>query len=239
MYAEQAQTGAHHERIGLADVVRGLAGRQLDRRDERTARRNDALLGRAGQVGVGRDETRALVDQIDRLENGLVVIGIGLARDDIIRVDVVHHDAGLVQRADQTGSADDICGCVRLLARDEARRGERRGIEVLLADLQTHACQLLLQLERRTLGGVGQEQKALVFPLKPRNEVRYARKETVAVIDDTVHIADKAFLFAQKFQIFSHSACSPFGRSADRNAGRRRNSFSHSYYASEIRSASR
>ena len=59
MYAEQAQTGAHHERIGLADVVRGLAGRQLDRRDERTARRDDALLGRAGQVGVGRDEARA------------------------------------------------------------------------------------------------------------------------------------------------------------------------------------
>ena len=36
---------------------------------------------------------------------------------------------------------------------------------MLLTDLQTHAGQLLLQLKRRTLGGIGQKEEALVLAL--------------------------------------------------------------------------
>ena len=212
MHAQQAQAGAHHQRVGLADVIRGFAGRQLDRGDQRAAGGDDALLGRAGQVGVGRDQARALVDQIDRFEDGLVVVGVGLARDNVVRVHVVHHDAGLVQRADQAGRADDIGGSAGLLAGDELRGRERGGVKMLLADLKPHARQLLLELERRALGRVGQEKEALVFLLEPFHKFRHTLEQTVAVIDDTVHIADKALFRAQQFKFLVHiPVFSPFG----------------------------
>ena len=69
---------------------------------------------------------------------------------------------------------------------------------MLLADLQTHACQLLLQLKRRTLGGVGQEKEALVLALQPVHKFGYTGQQTVAVIDNTVHIANEAFLLAKQ-----------------------------------------
>ena len=69
---------------------------------------------------------------------------------------------------------------------------------MLLTDLQTHAGQLLLQLERRTLGGVGQEKEALVFTLQPVYKFRYTGQQTVAVIDNTVHIANEALLVAKQ-----------------------------------------
>lgn len=97
---------------------------------------------------------------------------------------------------------------------------------MLFSDLQAHAGELLLKLKRRALGGVGQEEKALVLLLKPRNELRYAGQQTVAVIDNTVRIADKALLLAEKFQIFSHIADFSFrGLSAGKTG--RRNSLSH------------
>ena len=165
VHTKQAQTGAHHQRVRLADIVCGLAGGQLNRRNQCAACRNDALLGRAGQVGVGRDQARALVDQINGLEDGLIVVGVGLTRDNVIRVNIVHHDARLVQRTNQTGRTDNIRRCVRLLAGDELRGSQRGSVEMLLTDLQTHACQLLLKLKRRTLGGVGQKEEALVLAL--------------------------------------------------------------------------
>ena len=198
MHAKQAQTGTHHQRVRLADIVCGLAGSQLNRRNQCAACRNNALLGRAGQIGVGRDQARALVDQIDRLENGLIVVGVGFTRDNVIRVNIVHHDARLVQRTNQTGRTDNIRRCVRLLAGDKLRGSQRGSVEMLLADLQTHAGQLLLQLKRRTLGGVGQEKEALVFTLQPVYKFRYTGQQTVAVIDNTVHIANEALLVAKQ-----------------------------------------
>ena len=64
------------------------------------------------------------------------------------------------------------------------------------ANLQPHARQLLLQLERRALGRVGQEQKALFFLLQPFDKLGHAFEQPVAVIDDTVHIAYKALFRA-------------------------------------------
>ena len=58
--AETLESGAHHQRVRLADIVCGLAGGQLNRRNQCAACRNNALLGRAGQVGVGRNQARAL-----------------------------------------------------------------------------------------------------------------------------------------------------------------------------------
>ena len=198
VHTKQAQTGTHHQRVRLADIVRGLAGGQLDRRNQCAACRNNALLGRAGQIGVGGDQARALVDQINGLEDGLIVVGVGLARNNVIRVHIIHHDARLVQRTNQTGRADHIRGCVRLLAGDKLCRSQRGSVEMLLTDLQTHAGQLLLQLERRTLGGVGQKEEALVLTLQPVYKFRYTGQQTVAVIDNTVHIADEAFLLSKQ-----------------------------------------
>ena len=64
---------------------------------------------------------------------------------------------------------------------------------------------LLLQLERRAFGRIGQEQEALVFLLKPVHEFGHTVQQAVAVIDDTVHIAYKA-LFLSLIHISSASS---------------------------------
>ena len=69
---------------------------------------------------------------------------------------------------------------------------------MLLTDLQTHTGQLLLKLKRRTLGGVGQKEEALVFTLQPVYKFRYTGQQTVAVIYHTVHIANEALLVAKQ-----------------------------------------
>ena len=98
MHAEQAQTRAHHERIRLADKIRLLAGRHLNRRNQRAAARHNAVFGRAGQVRVGADELRALVDEAHRIDDVVIAERLRLTNNDIIRIDIVNRDACGKQR---------------------------------------------------------------------------------------------------------------------------------------------
>ena len=155
MHIEQAQACTHHERIRLADEISLLARRQLNRRNQRTAGGDDAEIRGAGEVAVGSDEARTVVDEADSLKNHVIVVGIGFADNNIVGVDVVHGDAHVVKRVDKTGAADNIGAAAGSLRMNEFGCGLGAGVEMAFVDLQSQTQQLLLQLLRTALAGVG------------------------------------------------------------------------------------
>ena len=201
MYAENPKTCAHHKGIGLTHKVGRLSGCHLDRRNHRPAGRNNAVFGRPGEVAVRADELRALEHQPHGLENVLVVIGVSLADDDIVGVNVVHRNTFVVKRHDKPCAANDIRAASGRLRADEPRRGQCASVEVALVHIQTHAAQLLLQFLRRALRRVRQEQEVLVLPIEPVDKFLDARQKAVAVIDHAVHVADEAVLRAQRLKL--------------------------------------
>ena len=190
------QARAHHKRVRLAHEIGLPARRQFDRRDERPAGRRNAELRRSREVGIRGDQPRTVQHQPDGLGDDLVIIACRLADDHVIRVDVVHRDAYVVQRVQKPRRADHERGAARRLLFEKCGGGQRAGIEMLLADVQTHALQLLPQLLGRPLRRVGQEQKPLVVFVQPVDELRHTRQQLVAEVDDAVHIADKALACA-------------------------------------------
>ena len=199
-HAQQAQAMAHHQRIGLAQII-GLASRgQFDGAHQRLAGRNDAALHRAGQVRVGADELGAGAHQLHGPLDFFKAVGVRFTHHDIVGIDLVHGKARLVQGAHQAGFADDVGASSGTLLLEECRRAQRAGIEVLLVHLQPQPLQLLLQFLGRTLAGIGQKQELLVLPLQKINKLPHAGQKQVAVIDHAVHIADEALLFAKRLQ---------------------------------------
>ena len=197
MHVEQAQACTHHERIRFADEISLFARRQLNRRDQRTAGGDDAEIRGAGEVAVGSDEARTVVDEADSLKNHIIVVGIGFADNNIVGVDVVHGDAHVVKRVDKTGAADNIGAAAGSLRMDEFGCGLGAGVEMAFINLQSQTQQLLLQLLRTALAGIGQEQKAFLLLIQPADEFLDTGQQTVAVINNAVHIADIALFTAQ------------------------------------------
>ena len=154
------------------------------------------LARRPREVGIRGDQPRAVQNQPDGLGDDLVIIACRLADDHVIRVDVIHRDAYVVQRVQKPRRADHERGAARRLLFEKCGGGQRAGIEMLLADVQPHALQLLPQLLGRPLRRVGQEQKPLVVFVQPVDELRHTRQQLVAEVDDAVHIADKALACA-------------------------------------------
>ena len=132
---DRVQRRAHHQRVRLADVVRLDAGRAADQRRDRARRRQRPVGARAGRVGVGRDEARALADQPDRPRDPLERVRAGLAEHDVVRRAVVQRVAGVVQRGRQARLADHVRGAARALVVQEAGGRERRGPDRLLGQL--------------------------------------------------------------------------------------------------------
>ena len=190
---QHPQSGAHHQRIGLAAEVRLLAGGHLDGCDQRPAGRSDAVFDGTGHIGVGADELRPLHHQIGGLGQGVQRIAAPLAHHHIVRVHVVHGDPRVIQGVQQSRLADGEHRAPRCLLLQEGRRGQRAGVEVLLRHVQPHTGQLLVQLTGRIAAVVGQKEILLVLVMEPLDELRHTRQDPVAVIDDAVHIADKAF----------------------------------------------
>ena len=199
MTAETLEPGAHHQRVRLAAEVGLLAGGHLDGRDERAARRGDAVFDGAGKVGVRADELCARKHEIRRLRERVERIVPPLADDHIIGVHVVHRDARVIERVQKARLADDVGRAARRLVTDERRRCERARIKPRLRHVQPHAGELLLELERRAAAVVRKKEIFLTGALQPVDKLRHAGENFVAVIDHAVHIADIAF-FVIKIQ---------------------------------------
>ena len=109
------QARAHHKRVRLAHEICLFARRQLNGRDERPAGGRNTELRRPCEVGICRDQPRAVQNQPDGLGDDLVIIACRLADDHIIRVNVVHRDAHIIQRVQKSRRADHERGAARRL----------------------------------------------------------------------------------------------------------------------------
>ena len=97
---------------------------------------------------------------------------------------------------EETGLTDHEGPCPGHLLGHEPGGGQGTGVKMLLVNIQTHVGQLLLKLTRGLAGAVGQEEELLPLPLEPCHELVDTGQDAVAMVDDTVHIADEAFLIS-------------------------------------------
>ena len=206
MAAEDAQTGAHHERVRLAAEICLLAGGDLHGRCERAARGGDALVRRTAGVGIRADELCAREHEIRRLRECVERIRPCLADDDIVGIDVVHGDAAVIERVEQPCLAEGVHRAAGRLIGQKGRRGQCAGVKMLLRHIESHALKLLAQLARGHAAVVGQKQVFLVLVLQPVDKLRRAGQDVIAVVDDTVHVAQET-LFGVKID---HTLRSPF-----------------------------
>ena len=197
MAVQLFQPCPHHQRIGLAAEVGLLARCHLNRCDEGTAGRGDAVFNGAGDIGVGTDELGPLHHQICGFREGVKRITASLAYHHIVGVHIVHGDACVIEGVEQSRLADGKHGAARCLLPQEGGGGQCTGIEVLLRHIKAHAGQLLVQLPGRIAAVVGKKEIFLVLIMQPLNELRHPRQNAVAVVDDAVHIADEAFFLVK------------------------------------------
>ena len=195
---ELFESRAHHQRVGLAAEVCLRTRRHLNGRNERAAGGRDAVFDGAGHVRIRANELCALPDEVRRLRQRIERIRPPLAHDHIVGVHIVHRDARVVERVQKPCLADGEDRAPRRLIAQEGRRCERARIKVLLGHVEPHTLKLLVQFARRIAAVVRQEKVLLLFVVQPLDELRHARQHAVAVVDDAVHIADKA-LFSIKF----------------------------------------
>ena len=156
---QQREPGTHHQRVGLANEIRLHPGRQLDRRHQRAACRDDAVLRRSGEVGVGADQLRAFAHQTHGALDRLVGVHRGLADHHVVGVDVVSGVAGLIERVDQAGLADHIRAAPRRLRGQKRGGGHGAGVKMALVDVYTHAVELFAQFTRRPFAAVREKEK--------------------------------------------------------------------------------
>ena len=193
MAAQLLEAGAHHQGVGLAAEVGLLAGGHLDGGDKGPAGGGDAVFNGAGDIGVGADELCPRHHQVRGLGEGVERVGPPLPHHHVVRVHIVHGDAGVVEGVEEARLADGEDGAAGSLVPEKGRRGEGAGIKVLLRDIQPHAGQLLLELPGGVAAVVGEEEVLLPLRLEPLDELRHAGEDAVAMVDDTVHITDEAF----------------------------------------------
>ncbi len=125
-----------------------------------------------GDVGVGRDEPRALVDEPDRGGDGLEGVGPGLAEHDVLRVPLGHHVADLVQGGGQPGLADDVRRTPGALVVEELRGRERAGPDRVLGYVDPGPVQPRLQVTRGEDRVVRQQQERPAGLDEPGHELR-------------------------------------------------------------------
>ena len=83
-------------------------------------------------------------------------------------------------------------GSPGLLPAEEFRGRQRQGVERGFIDRDSHLLELVLQLARRPLAIVGQEQELVPPRLEPLHEFERAGDQPAAMVDHSVHVIDIA-----------------------------------------------
>lgn len=167
MAAEQFESGAHHQRVRLADEISRFSGGEFDGGAEGAAGGSDAVLNRSREVGIGADQLGAGPHQRDRLEDVFIVVVAPLSDHNIVGIDIVHRDADIIEGVEEARRADGVGGASGGLAAQKFRGCKGAGIEVAFIHLEAHPGKLLLKLKRAALARIGQKQEALSFGVKP------------------------------------------------------------------------
>ena len=187
---EPVEGAAHHQRVGLADVVGLAARRGRDERRDRAGCRQRA--GRAGAAGVGvrRDEASALLYQADCASDGLEGVGARLAEHDVVGVAVGHDVADVVHGRDEAGLADDVGAAPGALLREELRRGQRGGPDRLLRHVDPAAPQAGREVAWGEDRVVGQHEEALARGLERLDELGAPGIDVLLVDEHAVHVGE-------------------------------------------------
>ena len=181
-----------HHGVGLAHVIRFALGGRSDQGRHGPGGRQCAFSRGAGDIGVGGDEARPVVDQADRAGDGLKGIGAGLAQHHEIRAGIAHHEAGLVHGRGQPGFADDERRALGRLIGEKSGGGQGRCPDLLLGYLEPTARQLGGQITRGVHRVVGQHQKRRVVVAPMADEIGRARQGLVFVDQHAVHVGQPA-----------------------------------------------
>ena len=197
MDAQQMQTRAHHQRVGLADKIGFLAGGGLNGRHQSAAGGQQARVGGAGQVRIGADEPGAVHHMAHGLGDGIEIVVDSLTNDHIVGVDIIGGDALFIEGIVQARITHHIGAASRRLCIEELRRGHGAGIKMALVDVQTHAGQAHLQFLGTAAAGIGQKQELFIVADHPFHKFLDAGQQTFAVVDDAVHIAQEAFFLLE------------------------------------------
>lgn len=197
--AQELEARAHHEGVGLADKVGVFPGDQLNGGHQCPAGRRDAVALGAGEVKIGADELGALVHKMHGLDNAVIIIVIGFPDDDIVGVDLVDGDAGVIQGVEKAMLPHGVGRGFRVLGSNKAGGCLGAGVKMAFVHIQAHPAQFLLQFHGGAPAGVGEEQKLLVLPVEPFHKLLGAGEQPVAVVDDAVHINDKSLFLSQLF----------------------------------------
>ena len=156
---------------------------------EMSARHAGAIpssIGRAYQLCALDHEIRRLGQRIERVR-------ATLSDNDIVGVDIVHSDARIVERVEQPRLTDNERRAAGCLIAQESRRCERARIEMPLGHVEPHACELLIQFAWGIAAVICQKQIFLLLLVKPVEKLSHTGQNLIAVIYNSVHIADEAF----------------------------------------------
>ena len=205
MHVQQFYRVAHHQRVGLAYIIRILSACQFNGCDYRLCRGQNSVFARRGNVGICAYEFCSRQNKTSRFCDLVVIVRRRFTHNNIIGVDVVHRKAVGIHCVDKPRFSYDICASARLL-RGKKRCGcDSRRVKMLFSDIKPEPCEFLRKFTRRTLRRVGQKQIILSVFVQPLNKFLCARQKTVAVIYNTVHVAYKAlFAVNDLSEIFFH-----------------------------------
>ena len=122
----------------------------------------------------------------------MALVGPALSHHYIVGVDVIHGAACLVKGIEQSGFAESVHGTAGALLLQESGGSQGAGIEMVLRHIQPHPCQLQLQLAGGIATVIGKKQILFLFFVQPVDKFGHTGQNDIAVVDDTVHIANKA-----------------------------------------------
>jgi hypothetical protein len=187
-----AEGGAHHERVGFADVVRLDAGGAGDHGGNGAGGGDGTFGRRAGVVGVGGDEAGAVADEADCLGDALEAVCTGLAEDDVVGGVIGLGVAGFVEGLGETGFADDEGGAARALVGEEAGGGEGGGPDIGVGDVEADALEAGGEIARGVAGVVGEYEEGFAGDAEAGDEGVGAEDEVVLADDDAIHVHEVA-----------------------------------------------
>mmetsp|Transcript_16424 Transcript_16424/g.46687 ORF Transcript_16424/g.46687 Transcript_16424/m.46687 type:complete len:384 (-) Transcript_16424:47-1198(-) len=221
---EPCQGAAHHQRVGLADIVAWKARGCLDRQGERAGPGEHLRANTVRDVFVGPNEPRTAANELDSQLDVAEVVEVrarALADHDKVRRGhlgrVLVHDnrAFGLELLRKARLADDVRARPALLALEEGRGRHGARVKVALVRLEAELGEFLDELARRLVARVGEEQVALVGAFEELDKGFGSGKEPIAMVEHAVTVDDHAVLATEQVARELHIRDAEVARVAD------------------------